>query len=474
MKVFRLLKPLATVAVLAGVGYAGYETRDRWLPHVTAYFKPAPPSAREESGGEAVAPTSKVIFNEQAQLNLGLTALPLKAETYWKTIPVPGMVVDRPGLSDRGVSAPVTGIVTKVSRLPGDAVRAGDPLFTLRVMSEQLHQAQTDLFKTTQDIGLSQAQRKRLMESGGAVPEARLIEVDNQIARFELAVRAYRQELLNRGFTPEQIDGAAAGRFVTELVIRVPAPPAPAKADTGKAAPPGSAELADAPVAFEVQELKVDLGQPVQPGQVLCLLANHQRLSVEGRAFRDETPLLERSVKENWPVEVDFQEDAAANWGAVGQTFRIRHLANTIDPVNRTFAFQMPLENQSKVVEHDGRTQTLWRFRPGQRVRLHVRVSEIKNVLILPADAVAREGADAYVFTQNVNTFDRRPVRVLLQERDRVLVANDGALPAGIFVVQGGAVQLNRMVKSGGSGGAPKGYHIHADGSLHKNEDEGK
>jgi hypothetical protein len=33
--------------------------------------------------------------------------------------------------------------------------------------------------------------------------------------------------------------------------------------------------------------------------------------------------------------------------------------------------------------------------------------------------------------------------------------------------------QLNRMTKAGSSG-VPKGYHIHADGSLHKNEDEAK
>ena len=48
------------------------------------------------------------------------------------------------------------------------------------------------------------------------------------------------------------------------------------------------------------------------------------------------------------------------------------------------------------------------------------------------------------------------------------------ALPPGTYVVQGGAAQLNRMVKAGGASAVPKGYHIHADGSLHKNEDEGK
>src|SRR5262249_26104311 len=180
--------------------------------------------------------------------------------------------------------------------------------------------------------------------------------------------------------------------------------------------------------AFEVQEVKVELGQQVQAGQTLCVLANHQVLAVEGRAFRDETPLLERSVKERWPVEVDFQEDPAGGWPPLDQTFHIRHMANTIDPVKRTFAFLMPLENQSRAVEEDGRTQMLWRFRPGQKVRVRVRVEKLDNVFVLPPDAVAREGPEAFVFTQNVNTFERKPVRVVLHERDRVAIANDGSL----------------------------------------------
>jgi len=462
----RFLKPLAYVAILGGVGAAGYLTRDNWLP----FLQTGQPIEPVETAGEAVTPTGKVIVSEQAQLNLGLTAKPLKTQTFCKTIQVPGMVVDRPGQSDRGVVAPATGVIARVYHFPGDTVQPGEVLFTLKLLSESLHLTQTELLKATQDIKFAQTQRKTLVASAGAVPESRLIEVDNQIVRLQVAVRAYRQELLNRGFSSELIDGVAEGKFVNEVAIVVP--PRPAKLPTDPLAVPGAVGPTDPPT-FEVQELKVDLGQQVQAGQTLCLIANHQKLAVEGRAFRDETTLLEKSVKEKWPVEVDFQEDAAAAWGEVNQTFRIRHMANTIDPMNRTFAFLMPLENQSRVVDDEGRTQTLWRFRPGQKVRLLVRVEEVKNVFVLPADAVAREGPEAFVFTQNVNTFERKPVRVLLQDRQEVVLANDGSLPPGIFVVQRGAAQLSRMVKAGGSG-VPKGYHIHADGSLHKNEDEGK
>lgn len=466
MRFLRTIKPLSALALVAGLALAAYFTRGSWLPYVLR----TPPTETPSGGEEVGPPPVKIIVSEQAQQNLGITAKSAAPQTFWKTIRVPGMVVDRPGQSDRGVVAPVTGVVTKVGFFPGDTVKPGDTLFTLRLMSESLHLAQTELFKATQDIKLAQAQRQRLAASGGAVPESKVIEVDNQIRRLEVAAKAYREDLQNRGLRPDQVSAAADGKFVTEITIPVPAR-APAPSPTPSLAGPSSDPTAP---TFEVQELKAELGQQVQAGQTLCLLANHQLLAVEGRAFRDETPLLERSVREKWPVEIDFQEEEeATDWPTLDQPFRIRHLANTIDPVNRTFAFRIPLENQSRAIEDDGRTQMLWRFRPGQKVKLLVRVERLDNVFVFPKDAVARDGAEAFVFTQNVNTFERKPVRVLTEDRDRVVVANDGAIVPGSFVVQGAATQLGRMTKSQ-SGGVPKGFHVHADGSLHKNEDEGK
>lgn len=467
------MKPALAIVVLGGIGIAGYFTRDSWLPllHHSAS------AVTEEVSAETTvepAPDPKLLLSDQAIENLGLKAKSVKPQTFWKTIQVPGMVVDRPGRSDRGIVSPVTGVVTQINYFPGETVRPGDALFTIRLLSELLHQTQTDLFKATQDIKLAEAQRKRLGTAGGAIPESRLIEIDNQIIRLKVAVKAYRRELVNRGLRPNQIDDATEGNFISEIAIIAP--------DSSM----GDQPLTKAPLVmqtasgqvhlpqptFEVQELKAELGQQVQAGQTLCLLANHQMLAVEGRAFRDETLLLERSVKEEWPVEVDFQEHPAADWGEVNQDFHIRHMANTIDPVNRTFAFRMPLENQSRIVEQDGTTQILWRFRPGQKVRIQIRVEKFEDVFVLPSEAAAWEGPEAFVFTQNVNTFERHPVRVLIRDRQHVAIANDGSLLVGAFVVQNVAAQLNRIANAGSGNGMPEGYHIHADGSLHKNENE--
>ena len=475
MNLSRFIKSLSIVALIVAVGYVA---RTVWLPrtHTTAITESVAPS------DQANAPSGKIIIGDQAQKNLGLTATRLRADVFWKTITVQGMIVDRPGVSDREVVAPAVGIIHQIWHVPGDMVQPGDVLFTLRLTSDSLHQAQTELYKATQNIKLAQAKRERLASAGGAIPEARLIEVESEMKRSEIAAESSRHELVYRGLSAEDIELVAEGKFIREVPVVVPLQASAPSLATATISKSGSPSSAAPPVTFELQELKVEAGQQVQAGETLCQLSNHQSLAIEGRAFRDETLLLERSIKEGWPVEVDFQESAQADWPSVEQTFLIQHIANTIDPITRTFAFLMPLDNQSKKIVHGKKTQLLWRFRPGQKVRLYIRVETLDNVFVLPADAVARAGAEAFVFTQNVNMFERKPVHVLFQDRDRVVIANDGSLPTYVknnerwtipAVVRNAAAQLNRMINTASSA-VPKGFHIHADGSLHKNEHDAR
>ncbi|QDT30005.1 efflux RND transporter periplasmic adaptor subunit [Gimesia panareensis] len=478
MKVLlQLLKPVLGITIFVLIA-AGFVLRDHWLPLLEQNPSGADrqAAASKKSGNKKDSEQQKIILSDQAIANLELKVKSALPVTYWKTLQVPGMIVDRPGRSDQRVISPVDGVVEKMNYFPGDTVRPGDVLYTIRILSETLLQTQTNLFKDTQNMVLAEQKRKRLETSRGAIPEARIIEAANEITRLKVAIKGFQQELLSRGFSQQQLQKIAGGNFIRELDILVPD-------RMTKSGLPGTSvvmktsnkevKLETSPT-FEVQECDVDLGQQVKTGQMLCLLANHRLLAIEGRAFRNETQLLERNVREGWPVEVDFQEHASSDWPAVNQFFLIHKLMNVIDPVNRTFAFRMPLENQSRIVKQDGQDQVLWRFRPGQKVRLMIRVEKLDNVFVLPADAVAREGAEAFIFTQNVNTFYRKPVRVLERDRRHTVIANDGSLTPGSFVVQGSAEQLNRMLKSSSDNDLPPGYHIHADGSLHKNEDEGK
>src|SRR5262249_26803583 len=147
----------------------------------------------------------------------------LKLQNYWRTIQVPGVIIDHPGLSDRGVPAPVAGIVTRLHTQVGLAVKPGDPLFTIRVNSEYLQNAQAELFKAASEMILNRTQRNRLSE-GDIVPQAKLIDLDQQHSRLEVIARAHRQDLVSRGLTPEQIADVEKGHLLREMQVFAPAP----------------------------------------------------------------------------------------------------------------------------------------------------------------------------------------------------------------------------------------------------------
>ena len=466
MKIRRLFFGVIGFALVAGLATFAWFSRDqlrRWLS----------PRAPVETTADLPAPIAEVKvlkLSSQARKNLGLVAKAAKPQTYWRTIQVPGAIVDRPGKSDRGVTAPAVGAVVQVHAFPGDTVKPGDRLFTLRLFSEYLQNTQSELFKATRETELLKEQRVLMAKAAksGAVAETKLIELDNQLRRQSAAIQAYRQDLLTRGLKADQIDEVTEGNFVSTIEVFAP----PLVADMRQSADPQQAEspLVDdrlAGPAYEVQELKVDLGQQVQAGQLLSMLSNHHSLYIEGHSFKQEAPFLETAAQNGWPIQVEFAEDDNEHWPALEQTFQIRHLANSIDPASRTFDFFIPLTNQSRGYEKEGRTFLVWRFRPGQRVRLHVPIEELKDVLVLPSAAVVREGPEAFVFRQNGDLFNRIPVHVLHEDRLSIVLANDGSVTPGLYLAQNAAASLNRVLKAQAASGIRADVHVHADGTSH-------
>ena len=476
----RVVKPLLVFAAFAGLVAAAALSRDLWLPFIVPGSMPT--NAHDEAptddhdhdhdndhdhDHDATAAREVVELSTQARRNLGLVSKPLQLRSGWRTITIPGTITDRPGISDQGVTSSVVGVVAKIHAYPGDTVRTGEPLFTLRLLSDYLQDAQAELFKATRDLQLEQEKRQRLEQIGTAIPGARLIEIDQQQRRLQAAITSARQDLLTRGLTPEQIEQVAGGQFVS--TVEIVAPPLPDQTvEEVPAADRSAAMVSVTPSSAEVQELAVELGSQVQAGQLLATLANHRLLYAVGHAFQGEASAIERAAREAWPVQLEFAEDDPAGWEPLPEGFRIRHVANTIDPASRTFDFFVPLTNQSKAYEREGEQFVDWRLRPGQRVRLLVPVEQLSDVFVLPAAAVVREGPEAYVFRQNGDLFDRRSVHLLHADRVSAIVANDGSLAPGWFVAQSAAASLNRVLESQADAGAPPGMHVHADGTVHE------
>jgi len=409
-------------------------------------------------------------LSPQARKNLGLVAKPARTQTYWRTIQVPGEIVDRPGRSDRGVTSPAVGVVSEVHAFPGDTVRPGERLFTLRLFSEYLQNTQKELFSSTKETQLIGEQIERLspLADKRVIPRTQIIDLENQLRRLAAVIQSHRQDLLTRGLNPKQIESVSNGQFVS--TVDVVAPPRVEDRDklvTIQQTAYQEGNGGDEQFAFEVQELNAELGQQVQAGQLLITLANHGSLYLEGHAFKREAPYLEKAAQNGWDISVEFAEDDPQSWPKLEQTFEIRYLSNSIDEQSRTFAFFIPLENQSRSYEKNGETFVVWRFRPGQRLRLHVPIEELKDVLVLPSAAIAREGPEAYVFQQNGDLFNRIPVQVLHEDRLNIVIANDGSVTPGLYLAQSAAASLNRVLKAQAASGMRADVHVHADGTVH-------
>lgn len=454
-------KWLVVLVFVAGVGAGGWALSSAWRGTDTDHDDAGAPMP-------AAGIVQQLRLSPQAQKNLSLFAKPLELTTYWRKIDVPGTIVDRPGVSDRGVVAPVTGIVTRIHAYPGDTVEPNSPLCSIRLVSETLHASQLEMFKATREIELAKDQLRRIgdVAQSGAIPRVRVIEIENQIKILDATVQAYQQDLRARGLSADSIANAARGEFAAEITVNSPGEQAVRLASL-KRADADAAEPSRIPFAFELHELNVELGQQVQAGQLLCGLADHRTLLIEGRGFKDDMPLIQEAAKKGWDVEIEFDQPASGDWPPVPKKLQIHHVANTIDPESRTFAFYLVLENSWQSYERKGQTRLLWRFRPGDRMRLRAAVDTLDNVFVVPKQSVVREGPEAYVFQQNGDLFDRKPVHVLHEDRLSAVLANDGSVRPGLYVAQNAAASLNRVLKAQAASGAPAKVHVHADGTVH-------
>ena len=461
----QLLGSLGGITLVVGLSVAAFVTRESWLPWLSSDDA----SATAEEQQTPVEDAKVLKLSPQARKNLKLVSKPVTLQAYWRTIQVPGVVVDRPGISDRGVTSPAVGVVTQVHAFAGDTVRPGEMLFTLRLFSEYLQNTQSELFKATRETQLIREERARLagLARTGGIPGSRIIELDQRIRRQDGLIQAYRQDLLTRGLAPSQIKQITEGRFVSTIDVVAPPPISDVRRNREIQPVAFADNQGGEAIVYEVQELKVDLGQQVQAGQLLSVLSNHRLLYIEGHAFKQEAPMLEHAARNAWSIKVEFAEDDSRHWPPLEQTFQIRHLANTIDAASRTFDFFIPLTNQSRSYEQDGQTFVVWRLRPGQRVRLHIPVERYENVIVLPAAALVREGPEAYVFRQNGDLFNRIPVHVLHEDRLNVVLANDGSVAPGSYLAQGSAASLNRVLKAQAASGMRADVHVHADGTTH-------
>lgn len=412
-----------------------------------------------EHGHDSHDEQSSIEISVQARTNIGLQTEKIKLGKFVRTITVPGMIVERPGRTRTRIVAPLTGIVTRIYAIPGEAVKAGQPLFDVRLTHEDMVQAQVEFLKTVEELSVVEKEIARLrpISENGSVPQKVVLDRQYEQQKLLGSLKAQRESLLLHGLSDMQVDQIQQTRSLqSRQTVFAPGGPDAGEAPENSAVAPSEKDR-----LFVVEEIKVEAGRYVNTGDLLMTLADYAELFVEGNAFEQDGQLVADALRDGRKVSIRVQNHSPA--GTVVPDLEFQYLSDQIDPVSRTLHFYLHLPNALlRDVTTQGHRFLNWRFKPGQRTELLVPVEEWQDRIVLPASAVIQDGVESYVFQENGDHFDRRPVQVEYRDRFWVVIARDGSIFPGDVVATSGAQQLLIALKNK-SGGAidPHAGHNH-------------
>ncbi len=466
----QVLVSSAVAVAIAGIA-AGYVSLDQWLPQARQFLAAAQqrvlesedgpdgssdahsePDDHAGSGEGSPAATTSLQLSEQAQKNVGLRLATVQLQDFARTINVPAMIRERVGQTEIKVSAPLTGIVTRIYVIQGEAVLPGQPLFDLRLTYEDLVDTQSGFLETLEQLDVIKREVARLEEvtSSGAIAGKMLLARQYEQQQAEARLRAQQQAMILHGLSEEQVEQIKATRKLVHQMTVFASQPVDAPNH-------GPEEH-----LLQVSSITIAPGQHVQAGDELGVLTDHCMLYVEGRAFEEDSGKLNEAANLGVPVTAVVEAN-----GLEPQTvsnLKILYVENGVDEQSRALRFYVRLPNELVRNEQtdDGHRFIGWRFKPGQRVQLYVAVERWEDRIVLPVDAAVKEGVDWFVFQQNGNTFERKSVHVEYRDQRWAVIENDGSLFPGDVVATSGAYQMHLAMKNKAGGGVdPHAGHNH-------------
>jgi len=446
---------------VAGIAVA---TRHRWLPILQGTGQTAEAShahgdegssgdghSHEDEAPDSPGDATTLELSEQGRKNIGLTLETVAIRDFERTISIPATLVERQGQTKIVVSAPMTGIVTGIHPIRGEAVTPGAPLFDLRLTHEDLVEKQSSLLRSLEELDVVKREVSRLKDvtATGAIAGKRLLEQQYEQSKMEASIRAERQALLLHGLSEEQIQKIVDERQLQQrLTIFAP--------DLDEHA--ATEEHED---LLQVSEISASVGEHVQTGVQLATLTDHCELYIEGRAFEQDADALNWAANEK--AEVTAIIEASSEEREVGG-LHIMHVENEVERESRALKFYVLLPNElvRNELAEGGKRFISWRFRPGQRVEVQVPVEHWEGRIVLPVESVIEEGPERYVYQEVQGRFQRRPVHVEYRDQRHAVIESDGTLFPGDRVAVGGAHQIHLAVKNQAGGGPdPHAGHHH-------------
>lgn len=299
------------------------------------------------------------------------------------------------------VSALFGGRVSDIGVGLGDTVKgpadSGGPTTLCVIESNDLAQAKSGWLQDLIQVKIDEqalARAKQLFVAN-VLAEKFLIDAESQLMKDQSAEEAARQQLLIFGLKDHEIDDIRK-----EAVIEA------TKGKGGNAGKPEKSTeeirrermgyVLTAPRGGVLAEKFVAGGETAVPQTNLFTIADTKTLWVWGDVYERDLALVKKgqSIKVYFTSEPDRGRDCTVDW-----------VSPVLDPNTHSIKIRGLLDNSDGHLLSD------------MYGTMIVTVSEGKNSLIVPADAVVREDENAYVFAQvgqgnNKTQFRRTPVKL--------------------------------------------------------------
>lgn len=319
---------------------------------------------------------------------LGIETLALRAQGEPARVSYPAQTVLPPS-AEQVISSPVAGLVVQLLVQPNQAVRPGAPL--IRIASAELGQMQLQLLQASSRATLARqtAQREQSLFGEGLIAQRRVQEAQAGLQEAEAALRQAKSALRLGGMSAGAIDKVAASGNPQDSLVLVAAQ------------------------AGVVTEISARAGQRVDPAAPLLRLAQTTTLWLEIQVAATEASA--------WPPGTKL------NVKARDVTASVVGSSALVATGSQMLAVRALVDGKSGL-------------RPGELVSVETTMGTAATGWDLPLSALARDGADAYIFVRTSEGFEARPVKVLASAGQRVRVRADAK--AGEQVAVSGVVAL--------------------------------
>jgi cobalt-zinc-cadmium efflux system membrane fusion protein len=349
-------------------------------------------SPATSDGAPAKARDNAELFTVAPDQMAHVQVLTVHPANMTRTLRLTGSVAYN-GFRTTPVITPVSGPVSRIAVAPGQKVSRGTPL--LYVASPDYSQLHTNYIKSRDAYAFAQKAKARAED----------LYQHHAIAEQNLE-QAQSAEV--------QASGDMASAQAALRVMGISDPESLVKG------PPSFEVPVRAPIAGEVVEQSVSVGQLLQPGSSQCfMISDTSTVWILVNVYQKDLPFVRSGEM------VSVQTDAYT------QVFtgKISYLAASLDPATRTLQARIETANPGGKLKKD------------MYVTATVNAGTIPNVITLPDAAVLRDGENQpFVYVESSNQFGRRAVTLGDSVNGQVQIT--GGLSAGEQVIGNGSLFL--------------------------------